>query len=240
MHKSSYRSKPYIYTVNVPDSIEENQIQSFLYILPREEKRRLLRIKNKITLYQSLLGKILIRYVLIKKYNYTLNNINIRLSEFGKPYLADKNNVHFNIAHSHNKVAVIFDNIHMVGIDIEKKVSIDLSNIDGVFCEFERNVFEGKNVNERLEYFYDIWTLKESYLKNIGQGLTIPLTSFGFKKENSNYIIDNHDKESYKFENYDINANYLLSTCINSLHIISSELLHLNIDIFKNFIIKEL
>src|SRR5690625_6747626 len=107
MHKSSYRSKPYIYTVNVPDSIEENQIQSFLYILPREEKRRLLRIKNKIALYQSLLGKILIRYVLIKKYNYTLNNINIRLSEFGKPYLADKNNVHFNIAHSHNKVAVI-------------------------------------------------------------------------------------------------------------------------------------
>ncbi|API91263.1 4'-phosphopantetheinyl transferase superfamily protein [Virgibacillus sp. 19R1-5] len=240
MHISSYRSKPYIYIVKVPDSIEEKQIQSFLHILPKEEKRRLLRIKNKKSFYQSLLGKILIRYVLIKNYNYTLNNINIRLGEFGKPYLADTNNINFNIAHSHNLVAAIFDNLHTVGIDIEKKVNIDLGIIGGVFCDFERDVFEAKSVNEKLDYFYDIWTLKECYLKNIGKGLSVPLTSFGFKKINSNYVIDNRDEESYKFENYDVNTNYLLSTCVNNLDFNSSELLHLNIDIFKNFIIKEL
>ncbi|WP_419893525.1 4'-phosphopantetheinyl transferase family protein [Oceanobacillus kimchii] len=233
MYTNFYRSRPHIYTVDVPNFIEEKQIQSFLLILSKEERRRLLRIKNKRTFYQSLIGKILIRYILIKKYNYSPNNINIKLSKYGKPYLDDTNNINFNIAHSHKLVAAIFDDSHTVGVDLEKKNSIDLNNIDGVFCDFERKVFEGKSVNERLDYFYDIWTLKESYLKNIGHGLSISLASFGFKKINSKYIIDNNYKDYYKFKIYDVDKNYVLTTCVNNKNCMSSEPIHIQ---FNNLI----
>ncbi|WP_082867275.1 4'-phosphopantetheinyl transferase superfamily protein [Paenibacillus macquariensis] len=43
--------------------------------------------------------------------------------------------------------------------------------------------------NDKLDYFYDLWTLKESYVKNIGHGLSIPLDliSFLFNENNIRY-----------------------------------------------------
>ena len=45
------------------------------------------------------------------------------------------------------------------------------------------------NSDEKINYFYDLWTLKESYIKTIGKGLYTPLNSFSIKRiTNFNFI----------------------------------------------------
>ncbi|WP_257149478.1 4'-phosphopantetheinyl transferase family protein [Bacillus cereus] len=39
-----------------------------------------------------------------------------------------------------------------------------------------------KVLTEKNDYFYDLWTLKESYIKAIGTGLSTPFNSFTIKK----------------------------------------------------------
>ena len=45
--------------------------------------------------------------------------------------------------------------------------------------------FLGKTEKERVEMFYRLWTLKESFIKATGTGMSLPLNEF-------NIIIDNN------------------------------------------------
>lgn len=66
-----------------------------------------------------------------------------------------------------------------------------------------------------MSKFYQIWTLKESYIKFRGQGLSILLKSFTInidKYENIKAIINNKITE-YRFKNFDIEAEYKMIVC---------------------------
>lgn len=60
----------------------------------------------------------------------------------------------------------------------EKIIPIDLRIGKRFFINKEYEYIMNKNLISRLEYFYEIWTLKESYIKAVGMGLSISLNSF--------------------------------------------------------------
>ncbi|WP_142334820.1 4'-phosphopantetheinyl transferase family protein, partial [Bacillus pseudomycoides] len=62
---------------------------------------------------------------------------------------------------------------------------------------------------EKDDYFYDLWTLKESYVKAIGKGLSIPLNSFTIKKSEEGITIDpNNIYSPYFLKQYQIDPDY--------------------------------
>lgn len=71
-----------------------------------------------------------------------------------------------------------------------------------------------KNSEMQLQYFYDLWTLKESYIKFLGKGLTIPLDSFSIVKDKGKIELKRPlSGHQTSFNQYDLDNNYKLSLC---------------------------
>lgn len=68
-----------------------------------------------------------------------------------------------------------------VGIDVEEVRVFDLCMAKQLFTEFE--YWEILAAENKSLACFDIWTMKESYVKALGKGLAIPLDSFRVKKQ---------------------------------------------------------
>ncbi|MGE7878509.1 4'-phosphopantetheinyl transferase family protein [Peribacillus muralis] len=100
-------------------------------------------------------------------------------------------------------------------MDIEEVRPVDL-NLFSSFLSLEE-LINLKSISpvHQLDYFYDIWTLKESYTKALGLGLTLPLKQYSITKIDSKYIgvKNNGILQPYYFRQYDFLDNYKLSVC---------------------------
>ncbi len=101
----------------------------------------------------------------------TIDESQIYANEHGKLFL--KNGEQFNVSHS-GKFVVLVKDENPVGIDIEEIKAQNLLVAEKVFTPEER---EWMNDDENLR-FYTLWTQKESLVKAVGCGITIPLESF--------------------------------------------------------------
>lgn len=108
----------------------------------------------------------------------------LKKNKYGKLYL-DKNchqiNLKFNLSHSGGIVVGAFVLENDIGIDIEK-VDKDISNIVRRFFSPEEkeyiSIISNNNPYPKRLLSYQIWTLREAYIKAKGFGLNIPLSSF--------------------------------------------------------------
>lgn len=161
-----------IYFSNIKD-FDENFFEKALEFIPPEKKEDICRFKNERAKKESLLGWYL--FSLGMKEN-ECRNFELSFSEKGKPYL--KNSAfHFNISHSDGVVCCAFSKSE-VGIDIEKPKPFSLSVVNRVLCENEKKLLE-KSENKE-ETFIRFWTLKESILKQSGEGITAGLKALDF------------------------------------------------------------
>ncbi len=134
-------------------------------------------------------------------------------NEYGKPFVENFSDFHFNLSHSGEWVVCTTANFN-VGIDIEKGSEIEAFKLAHEFFS-EEDFYDISNMNsdEQINYFYDLWTLKESYIKTIGKGLYIPLNSFSIKKESRTLISYKNIPKNFYFKQYNIDSNYKLSAC---------------------------
>ncbi|CAI8733179.1 MULTISPECIES: 4'-phosphopantetheinyl transferase family protein [Bacillus] len=144
---------------------------------------------------RSLLAEIMIRLYVIKTLKMPNEDIQFMHNDYGKPFLKNIAEFHFNISHSEDWIVC---SIHHgpVGIDIEKIVPFNLEIAKQLFSEIEYMDLLEKDEKERLSYFFELWTAKESYVKAVGKGLSIPLNSFSLKKYSSEgFTVINKDNK---------------------------------------------
>lgn len=164
-------------------------------------------------------------YIIYKMLNN--KNFDIKVTEFGKPYLANYPNIHFNISHSGDKIIFILCQ-RSVGIDIEIVKDINLGGKDRFFSKGEWNyILSSGNI---LSAFYEIWTLKEAYVKYLGIGLNKPLKTISIHVVGNNkYIVcDNEDNLKLIFNSFEIFDKFKYRVAICSENEVSSCVINLN------------
>jgi 4'-phosphopantetheinyl transferase len=106
--------------------------------------------------------------------------------EHGKPHLIDPpagRDLRFNITHTHGRVAAALAEGITVGVDVEAldRARLNLDVADRFFAPVEvAGIHAQPDEAAKAERFLVLWTLKESFIKAIGKGLSQPLNSFGF------------------------------------------------------------
>lgn len=175
-----------------------------------DEQERLYKFRQWKDLQRSLIGKIAIIDIIMKKYGIDKSEVLFQKNDYGKPYFTKEENFHFNISHSGDWIVCITD-VESVGIDVEKVSDIDFGIAKRFFAKEEYEYFLKQKEEDKLSYFYDLWTLKESYIKAVGMGLSLPLESFAIIKEGDNISIKGAKKDYY-FKQY-VLPDYKLSVC---------------------------
>ncbi|WP_428817973.1 4'-phosphopantetheinyl transferase family protein (plasmid) [Clostridium butyricum] len=203
-----------IYMVKILD-LNTNEINNLMEFINEERKKKIDRLKYTKNKTSSIISDILIRSIISDKLNVKNNKIQFKRTNYGKPYLDNTLNFHFNISHSGDYVVCAIDK-NIIGIDIEEKKDIDYESIaKNFFCNDEIEFILEGNYDERLTKFYRMWTLKESYVKANGKGLSIPLNSFSIKIDEGKEIklIATKDKEKYGFKTLSKELGYEISVC---------------------------
>lgn len=162
---------------------------------------------------RSLAGEWLTRFVLTGKLHLNLFEIKIDYGKNGKPYFNSASGLHFNISHSEDW-SVCAVSALPVGIDIEMKKNIDINFAKDYFTEIEFETMKSfTDKSEQLDYFYTIWTVKESYLKTLGSGFSIAPDSFEADIKNSQILLTGDVERGYAFKLFDFDTCYRLCVC---------------------------
>lgn len=108
-------------------------------------------------------------------------NEHIVAQEFKKPFIGDYPQFHYNISHCSGLVVCALSE-SPVGVDAEHTRNISDSLIRKLMTDEEKAFFleVASDEDARREWFLRFWTLKESYLKYTGEGLTRALKSVSF------------------------------------------------------------
>ncbi len=125
-------------------------------------------------------------------------NTKISYGSYGKPSLADYPQVYYNLSHGEGITACCICKSEC-GIDVERVREYPVRVIRRAFSEREKALIENASEDERDLLFFRLWTLKESYVKALGIGISYPLSKAEFSFDGSRIITD---IEGYSFRQY--------------------------------------
>lgn len=199
------------YSCNI-DNIRDNELDFFIDFVSEDRKNRVIKMRNKEDARRSVLAELLVRRIVRDRYDIHNDKISFAFNEFGKPYIIDLHDFHFNVSHSGHWVVCAIGN-QEVGIDIERIKPLRADIASQYFSPEENGRLANLgNVDEKTAYFFKLWTLKESYLKTEGTGLVDDLRTIDFSK-NNDILFSIPDKGLY-FRIYDdYTPGYCLAVC---------------------------
>lgn len=120
-------------------------------------------------------SEMFLKQVIIEESGVPYGSIEIERSLHGKPYLKNKPNLHFNLSHTTDMLAIVIAK-DPVGIDVENIASRNLSvekisRIADRFFTPREQAYIFKTSGDEIYRFYEIWTKKEAYVKYLGERL---------------------------------------------------------------------
>lgn len=154
--------------------------------------------------YQSKVAHEMLFSLVNKLYNVKADDNNLRKNKYGKPYIDNHEYINFSISHCDGMIAVAFGEMPL-GVDVEPLREVKPSLAKYMCAENEYKYLTKPNS------FIRLWTLKESYIKAIGMGLSYPLKDISFNLDGATPIGNTDD---FNFSQYFFDE-FVISLCYN-------------------------
>ena len=196
-----------VYFWEVDESQYSVLFDRLLSIVSVEKRERVLKLRFPIDQLLTLCAEVLIRFLVCSQYGIKNDTVIFTTNEYGKPSIQGYLDFYFNISHTRSALVVAVSDSE-IGIDIERVSPADTRISDRYFSPAEKDfILQSADKNKA---FYQIWTKKEAYIKHIGRGLSIPLTSFNVLDDEIANITQSVER-----------SGYIISVCGMDLQVIT-------------------
>lgn len=208
-----------------------------------EEKERLMKFHFRDDFDSSLVGRLLQRKFVNEFGKIPYSDINFSRDAKGKPFLNNQltSQITFNVSHQGDYTVLAgftSDNYQSeIGIDVMKIHYQGGKSITDFFRLMNKNFSDEEWTNikkhsmerDQLKAFMRHWCLKESYVKNIGVGITIDLRKISFEitedhLTTSNIVrstkvrVNDIPMDNWKFEEHLIDENHCLAIALREVN----------------------
>jgi 4'-phosphopantetheinyl transferase len=207
--------KPELVAVRLDRKLDSMEVESLLCFISPEKKRVIGHYYRKEDQLRSLVADLLVRMVVMQHVDVKNREINVSQSENGKPMLAGMEGFHFNVSHAGDWVVCAFDSAE-IGADVERVKTANLSISRSFFTEEEHyDICNAPDPNDR---FFDYWTLKESFIKHNGKGLSQALNAFAilFSENPIRVALEGKRLEKVYLKQYSLDDAHKLAVCASS------------------------
>lgn len=161
----------------------------------------------------TLFAELLLRALVCDQLGLLNSEVELVSGLYGKPALPEAKGFEFNLSHSGDWVVCVVNNTE-VGIDLQKIEGRDFDIARFYFSKEEYLDLMNKRGDEKLDYFYELWTLKESFVKLKGTGFSQPLADFRIRSEwDGIRAFTASGPEPVYFKLYDFVPGYKLAVC---------------------------
>lgn len=201
------------YAFNIKGCKQDEIFRQFRSLLSEEREKKLDKFHFEADRLRSLYAEILLRYGLQKE-GIKQEDIQFVHNEYGKPTLKDRKDLYFNISHSGDWVICAISS-KPVGADVEQVKNREMNIAERFFSPYEYKELMNCPKEKQAEYFCKLWTLKESYVKAIGMGLSKSFTSFWFEIHGGDVRMytEESGRNDYYFYVYSIGEGYQAAIC---------------------------
>ena len=166
---------------------DEALLQKYQNLLALDEQKLQTRFYFARDRQRYLVTRALVRVVLSKYTTIEPKDWTFAMNSYGKPRIANVDDraqrLSFNISHTNSLILLGVTGDMALGVDVEnyclREAPIDLA--DHFFAPAEVDDLRALPIALQHYRFFEYWTLKESYIKARGTGLSVPLDQFGFR-----------------------------------------------------------
>ncbi len=203
-----------IFLINTSGGMPDSVYETWLSCLPPEKQekvRKKIRIPDRIT---TLATHYMLRFVLEHFLHIPGEKQKYSTGKYGKPFLLNYPDVYFSLSHSSGWGVVAVSDSE-VGVDIEEYRNFKLNDFKNILNENEMRYILDTNSSygTSADRFFQIWTMKEAYLKAMGTGfLNAQNNNSLVQMVNNDYIIKNQIN-NFSVNNILKNASLFLSVC---------------------------
>jgi 4'-phosphopantetheinyl transferase len=166
------------YASKIPQTIYEGMTR---YKFPQDQQR-------------YFIGQLMVRCFYSELLKIPMQSVEFEYNEQEKPFLKNNQEQFFNISHSGAYVVVCYSD-RPVGVDVECIKKDRRKVAERFFTPQEINdIHQQESEEQQISYFYRLWTLKESYMKAVGDGMTMSLSSFSIIKASTDGFVVQSDE----------------------------------------------
>ncbi|MGV8905889.1 MAG: 4'-phosphopantetheinyl transferase family protein [Acetobacterium sp.] len=141
-----------------------------------ERREKILRMKSIQAQALSMGAEILLQKALFKSFGIK-KELPIKMAAHGKPGLVNISGIHFNLSHSGNYAVCALSRTD-IGVDLQKIRLLNLELAKRYFAKDEVKWLLDLPAEKQKKSFFDLWSIKESYMKYTGKGFALPMKNF--------------------------------------------------------------
>ncbi|KQW63735.1 phosphopantetheinyl transferase [Variovorax sp. Root411] len=218
----------HLWHLYVPEQDDPAHEEGMALLTPEEREKHgrfhFARDRRRYLMTRGLIRSLLSRYAPIAPRDWRFET-----NAYGRPRIANAlpqaQPLRFNISHTASLIVAALTVEREVGVDVEHTArAAPLEIAQHFFSASEAQALQQLPAELQPSRFWDLWTLKESYIKARGMGLSLPLDRFSFSFEGAHDVAigfeDGLDDSAARWQFWQLQPDnaHAVALCLERMH----------------------